>query len=366
MEQIVDRLNNNAIVKRLNLFESLNKALNQWNQPHRFYHGIKHLEYLFMLISSTGSYSKHDRELLELIALYHDVVYDPRSKRNEELSAQYFMDSLRPLTRIDRDIGIIKGAIVDTSKVLNLVPSSKISQIFGKLDVDVLLHGSALETINNEMLLFKEFQMYDIEDYKRERCRFIVSLMKRKDIPEEDKINLHIIIGFLSSFKPRIGLYCGSFEPFHIGHFNILEKAEATFDKVIIGKGVNPEKQNERHFLVEHTLPFHQHIDYRILLYQLYQQLSQRYDVTIVRGLRNGYDLQYETNLLRSIQDKIPSVKFVYYVCDNKYEHISSTMCRGLAVYDDLESREFARRYYVNKYIYNTGDICCQPVVTVI
>lgn len=365
MESIVDRLNSNSLVLKYRLFASINKALDQWKQPHRFYHGMNHLERLFMMISP-DIYKKHDREILELIALYHDVVYDPRSKRNEELSAEYFISSLTPLTRIDKVITIIKKAILDTKEVMHPHHSGELSHVFAKLDVDTLFYGNANEVLANELLLFKEFQMYDIIDYKRERSKFITSLLKRKDIPNEDKVNLDIISSFLMSFKPKIGLYCGSFEPFHIGHFNILEKAEATFDKVIIAKGVNPEKMNERGFLQEFTLPFHQHIKYGILLYQLYQQLSERYDVTIVRGLRNGYDLQYETNLLRSIQDKIPSAKFVYYVCDSKYEHISSSLCRGLSLYTDSESRKFNERYYVHKYIYNTGDICCQPVVMTI
>ena len=43
----------------------------------------------------------------------------------------------------------------------------------------------------------------------------------------------------------KIGIYPGSFNPFHKGHLNILEKAEKIFDKVILARGINPEKKNE-------------------------------------------------------------------------------------------------------------------------
>ena len=42
-----------------------------------------------------------------------------------------------------------------------------------------------------------------------------------------------------------IALYCGTFSPFHIGHLNIVEKAERVFGKgnVLIAIGINPEKE---------------------------------------------------------------------------------------------------------------------------
>ena len=51
--------------------------------------------------------------------------------------------------------------------------------------------------------------------------------------------------------KLKIGFYAGSFNPFHIGHYNILSKAEEIFDKVIIGVGVNYEKRKNK----KHDLP---------------------------------------------------------------------------------------------------------------
>ena len=53
-----------------------------------------------------------------------------------------------------------------------------------------------------------------------------------------------------------IAIYPGSFNPFHIGHLNILEKSERIFGKgnVIIAMGLNIEKvvdeDNDNHLVI--------------------------------------------------------------------------------------------------------------------
>ena len=43
----------------------------------------------------------------------------------------------------------------------------------------------------------------------------------------------------------KIALFPGSFNPFTIGHANIVSRALNLFDKVIIGIGINSEKSQE-------------------------------------------------------------------------------------------------------------------------
>jgi len=44
--------------------------------------------------------------------------------------------------------------------------------------------------------------------------------------------------------QPHIGVFAGSFNPFHKGHYNVLQKAEKLFDKVIILSEKTQTKQN--------------------------------------------------------------------------------------------------------------------------
>ena len=56
-------------------------------------------------------------------------------------------------------------------------------------------------------------------------------------------------------------------------------------------------------------------------------------DVTLIRGLRNSTDLQYELTQYRFLQELKPDIKVVSIFCDKEYEHISSSAIRNLSKY---------------------------------
>ncbi|MFO0323045.1 MAG: adenylyltransferase/cytidyltransferase family protein [Bacteroidota bacterium] len=130
---------------------------------------------------------------------------------------------------------------------------------------------------------------------------------------------------------PRIGLFAGSFNPFHKGHFNVLQKAEELFDKVIVAFGKNLEK-NERTWKIPKTILNRQLINYNGLLTDYVESLP--YEIIIIRGLRNSTDFQYEQNQYRYLQELKPGIKVVNIFCDKEFEHISSSGIRTLEKYD--------------------------------
>jgi len=136
---------------------------------------------------------------------------------------------------------------------------------------------------------------------------------------------------FLQVWKPKIGLYAGSFNPFHYGHLNILEKAEKIFDKVIIAYGKNLEKKNEV-YPRPTGISDHQIIEYDGLLTDLIDSLD--YDVTLIRGLRNSTDLQYELTQFKFLQELKSDIKIVNIFCDKQFEHLSSSAIRNLLKYN--------------------------------
>lgn len=137
----------------------------------------------------------------------------------------------------------------------------------------------------------------------------------------------------------RVGLYPGSFNPFHQGHLNILEKAEKIFDKVIIARGVNPEKKNVI-MPMPNAIADRTWVNYNGLLTDFIKTLP--YDnITVIRGLRNGVDLQYELNQYRYFQDLMPDIQMISIFCDKEFEHISSSGIRMLSQYGEDHVKKY-------------------------
>lgn len=92
----------------------------------------------------------------------------------------------------------------------------------------------------------------------------------------------------------KVGIYAGSFNPWHLGYYNILQKAEKIFDRVIIVRACNPLKKNELISLpkILVTRPIMEHDG---LLTDLIKSLPFD-NITLIRGLRNSIDLQHEIN----------------------------------------------------------------------
>ena len=141
--------------------------------------------------------------------------------------------------------------------------------------------------------------------------------------------------------KKTLAVYCGSFNPFHIGHLNIVDKMEKIFGygNIMLAIGVNPAKMSnptDQSELLERATKLSENMDvpvevYTTFLHELIEKKeSEGYNVILVRGLRNGDDLDYEDNQLKFIKDFKKDINVVFIRCDEEFEHISSSAIRQL------------------------------------
>lgn len=179
------------------------------------------------------------------------------------------------------------------------------------------------EHLEIEKMIFNQFQNFDFLIYREQRLRHLQKNNANK--------NLDALIAYVKFFEPKIGVFAGSFNPFHKGHYNVLQKAERIFDKVIVAFGKNPEKDH-RNWPVPNTIKNRQICEYENLLTDFIDTL--KYDVTVIRGLRNSTDFQYEQNQYRYIQELKPDVKIINIFCNKEFEHISSSGIRTLEKFD--------------------------------
>lgn len=294
-------------------------VLKRYEEPHRYYHTLDHLTEVLSILDKQKSL---DTELF-LTAVYHDAVYDPKASDNEERSAKLFVKEAKKSRLSAKQIKNIQANILDTK---NHIASSEQSQKFINADLNILRQPLEKQ-IEYEQRIFREFQFVNYNDYKKERIKILTKLNKDG--------GLDGLIAYVKVRKPLIGVFCGSFDPFHKGHYNILQKAERIFDKVIVAFGKNPEKDG-RTWPVPEAIKNRQIEEYEGLLTDFV--LSLGHDVVVIRGLRNSTDFQYEQNQYRYIQELMPDIRIVNIFCDKEFEHISSSGIRTLGKYNKHHS----------------------------
>lgn len=303
------------ISERLQKLGINNSVLNAYEEVHRFYHTTEHLVDVLSYMEN-----KHilDDELF-LAAVYHDAVYDPKANDNEERSAELFINDSKKSNLKAASVEAIKQFILDTKAH---TASNQKSQHLIDADLNIL-EQPLNKLIEYEHKIFKEFQFVDYLTYKPRRIEVLNKLNK--------KGKLNSLIDYVNYRKPLIGVFCGSFNPFHKGHYNVLKKAERIFDKVIIAFGKNPDK-SQRTWDIPKSIQNRQLGDYSGLMTDYIASLN--YDVVVIRGLRNSTDFDYEQNQYRYIQELMPHIKIVSIFCDKEFEHISSSGIRTLEKYN--------------------------------
>lgn len=297
-------------------------VLDRYDEPHRFYHTLDHVFEVTQYLLDRDNLTDE----LFLVSIYHDAVYDPKSSSNELDSSNLFLEHAKVSKLAPLAVESVARAIQDTKYEVHsgrsyIHNSTTLSDQFIDADLSIFEkdNGALLEY---EKKIFKEFQFVDLSVYRDARVKVLEAF--------NDKGNLDFLISYVKTFKPSIAVFPGSFNPFHKGHLNILNKAEAIFDKVILASGVNPDK-GERTWDIPKSVQNRQLERYSGLLTDFLQTLD--YEVVVVRGLRNSTDFQYEQNQYRYLQELMPSIRIVNIFCDKEYEHISSSGIRTLEKY---------------------------------
>lgn len=133
----------------------------------------------------------------------------------------------------------------------------------------------------------------------------------------------------------RTAVFPGSFDPFTIGHLDIVKRASGVFDRVYVTILDNPGKAYE--FTVEDRLRLIQDAIGDIpnakadvgsgLLVDYCRKMGA--DV-ILRGIRNGSDVEYEA-MLEAVNTRIaPEITTVYLISKPEHTYISSSLVRQL------------------------------------
>ncbi|WP_305403043.1 pantetheine-phosphate adenylyltransferase [Photobacterium leiognathi] len=133
-------------------------------------------------------------------------------------------------------------------------------------------------------------------------------------------------------------IYPGTFDPITNGHLDLIERAAAMFDHVIVGVAFNPSKKplfdlNER---VELAGKITKHLDnVEIVGFSgLLVDFAKEHNANIlVRGLRAVSDFEYEFQLANMNRRLMPELETVFLTPAEENSFISSTIVKEVALH---------------------------------
>lgn len=135
----------------------------------------------------------------------------------------------------------------------------------------------------------------------------------------------------------KTAIFPGAFDPFTIGHYDVVRRALQLFDKIIIGIGTNATKQpvfsvEERLKQIEETFRNDPRVEVQVydsLTVDFAKQTGAQF---ILRGVRCIADFEYERNMAEANKE-IGGIETILLYTSPEYAHISSTLVRDLYSY---------------------------------
>lgn len=114
------------------------------NEAHRTYHNFQHISHLLDLIETHYKAANVDALTLNLTAWFHDAVYNPKKKNNEEQSAQLAEKWLPQIGVSDAMVKHVAHIIRRTANHTQNDSSDTAETLFF-LDADLVILGSSSE-----------------------------------------------------------------------------------------------------------------------------------------------------------------------------------------------------------------------------
>jgi pantetheine-phosphate adenylyltransferase len=131
----------------------------------------------------------------------------------------------------------------------------------------------------------------------------------------------------------RVAVCPGSFDPLTLGHRDLVERAAALFDRVVVAVLVNSDKaplftQAERLALAREVFAGVANVEVDSFDGLLVDYASRRGAIAIIRGLRSVSDTDYELSMSLMNRHLRPSVDTVFLPTAASVSHISSRLVK--------------------------------------
>jgi pantetheine-phosphate adenylyltransferase len=157
----------------------------------------------------------------------------------------------------------------------------------------------------------------------------------------------------MTNSDSRVAVYTGSFDPITLGHLNVIERSSRLVDRLIVGIGINIEKQSlftpeERLALVRRSVEKLENVEvesFAGLAVNFVRQCGAR---VLLRGVRSLGDIEAEFTMTMANRKLDPGIETVFLMADEQYTHVSSSLIKQIAAMaGDEELSRFVPREVV-------------------
>jgi pantetheine-phosphate adenylyltransferase len=145
----------------------------------------------------------------------------------------------------------------------------------------------------------------------------------------------------------RIAICPGTYDPVTFGHLDIISRASAMYDQVVVAVVNMPWRKGSTLFTADERVAFLEHAtrDLPNVTAEPFSSLvvdfaHERGAMAIVKGLRAISDFEYELEMNQLNRRQAPDVESVYLMASPKYSFVRSSGVKELATFggdiDDL------------------------------
>ena len=153
----------------------------------------------------------------------------------------------------------------------------------------------------------------------------------------------------------RVAVYTGSFDPVTLGHLNIIERASSLVDRLVVGIGINIEKQalfslEERIAMLEQATRQLANVEVRSfqgLAVHFVRDCGAR---VMLRGVRSLSDIEAEFTMTLANRKLDAGIETVFLMADEQFTHVSSSLMKQITpLASDEELARFVPRNIISE-----------------
>jgi pantetheine-phosphate adenylyltransferase len=130
-------------------------------------------------------------------------------------------------------------------------------------------------------------------------------------------------------------VYTGSFDPITLGHLNVIERSSRLVDELVVGVGLNIEKESlfsaeERVSLIRRATAHLKNIEIKTftgLAVKFVRDCDAR---VIIRGVRSLTDMEVEFTMTLANRKLDPDIETVFFMADEEFSHVSSSLIKQI------------------------------------